>query len=159
MTELQNLLEAAFRDDHANLGLSFYKLSASLRIGDLDEARRLARRIDEEAWPHIAFEEKVFYPALRQFLAEEAIDGFYDDHSAGLTVVREILALPGTESLGEERIRELLRESELMEEHIAHCGSIFKAIARLPLEAQKQMYDQLLALRAAGARWTESVPD
>lgn len=54
MTEPQGMLEAAFRDDHASLGRSFYDLSACLKIGDVNGARRVARRIEEEAWPYIA---------------------------------------------------------------------------------------------------------
>jgi hypothetical protein len=77
----------------------------------------------------------------------------------GLTVVREILTQPEGEPLTDDRIRGLLQESECMEEHIAHCGSIFKAIGRLPQEAHQEMYDQLLALRVTHARWTENAPE
>ena len=48
MTEPQGMLEAAFRDDHASLGGSFYDLSACLKIEDVSGARRAAHRVQEE---------------------------------------------------------------------------------------------------------------
>ena len=62
--EIFSKLLAAFREDHAVLGRGFNELSCCLRAGDILGAGKAARRIYEEAGPHICFEEEDFYPAL-----------------------------------------------------------------------------------------------
>lgn len=155
MSERENELLRAFREDHARLGRGFHELSESLRTGDAVRARAVAASLDRQAGAHIAFEERDFYPLLAAELGREAVDRMMDDHMRGLGVVHEALALPeGGYIPGETRDR-LLHDSETMETHIAECGELFSAMSRISLELQDALYRRLSSWRERRPRWTE----
>jgi hypothetical protein len=145
----------AFREDHAVLGRGLYEVSEHLRGGDLPAAKARAERLDREAGAHIAFEESFFYPALRRLLGDAEVDRLYHEHGEGLAVIRALAALPADATLDEAERRKLLRQSELMEAHVAECGELFGAMGRIPPEEQAALHRELLALRKTAPRWTE----
>lgn len=155
MNEVLDKLTQAFREDHAVLGRGFHDLSTCLRSSDLDQARVVADDLDRNAGAHIAFEEEVFYPALRKLLSDADSDRFHGEHGMGLRAVRTLLQLGKDESLPEGRIRDILADSEVMERHIAECGEVFGALARIPENEGRQMLSRLEELRELSPRWTE----
>lgn len=145
----------AFREDHAVLGRGLHEISEHLRGGDLVAAKACGERVDREAGAHIAFEEQFFYPALRRLLGDGKADQFYHEHSRGLSVIKALVELPAGTTLREAERRTMLQDAELMEAHVAECGELFGAMGRIPLEEQKALYRELLALREKAPRWTE----
>ena len=145
----------AFREDHAVLGRGLHEISEHLRGGDLVAAKACGERVDREAGAHIAFEEQFFYPALRRLLGDAEADRLHQEHGQGLCVIKALAELPEGATLSEAERRTMLQSSELMEAHVAECGELFADTARIPPEAQKALYRQLLALRERARRWTE----
>ncbi len=145
----------AFREDHAVLGRGLHEISQHLRGGNLPAAKACGERVDREAGAHIAFEEQFFYPALRRLLGNAEADRLYREHGKGLSVIKALAELPEGAKLSEAERRALLQDAELMESHVAECGELFGAMGRIPLEDQKALFRELLALREKAPRWTE----
>jgi hypothetical protein len=145
----------AFREDHTVLGRGMHEISGHLRGGDLPGAKACGEDVDRKAGAHIAFEEQFFYPALRRLLGDAEADRLYQEHGQGLSVIRALAELPEGATLSESERRTVLQASELMEAHVAGCGESLGAMGRIPLEEQKALYRELLALREKAPRWTE----
>ncbi len=148
-------LAQAFRDDHAVLGRGLHEVSAYLRGGDLRAAKDRADRLDREAGPHIAFEERCFYPVLRRLLGDAEVERLYGEHGDGLAAIRSVAALPEGAVLDESERRGLLEQLEAMETHVVECGELFGAMGRIPRQEQEALHRELLALRERAPRWTE----
>ncbi len=148
-------LAEAFKEDHAVLGRGLYEVSEHLRAGNDRAAKSRGERVDREAGAHIAFEEQFFYPALRRLLADTEVDRLYQEHGQGLWVIKTLTELPEGAELTETERRALLQASESTETHVAECGELFGVIGRIPIEEQKALYRELLALRENAPRWTE----
>jgi len=157
MSDMNQDLIRAFHEDHAVLGGGFGNLAAALRAGNLGEAVKLARAINEKAGAHIAFEEDDFYPQLRKLLGEPEIDEFYLEHQSGFEVVRQLMSLKEGEAIRPAVARDLLSEAERMEQHIADCGELFQAMASLSAEAQTELLKRLYYWRAQRPSWQEVV--
>ncbi len=147
-------LFAAFREDHAVLGRGFFELAQSLRANDLEQARAAAVRLDRAAGAHIAFEEESFYPALRAFFDAGETQRMYDEHRLGLGVVQTLCELQQSD-LAEDQRRQLLRDAEVMAQHIADCGALFETMGRLPSEQQSALFHELQDWRRRNPRWTQ----
>jgi hypothetical protein len=154
MTSGQKPLFRAFRDDHAILGKGFHDLSACLRGNDVAGARRVAARVNREAGPHIVFEEESFYPALAQLSGFDT-DRLFGEHGEGLDVVRTLVEMEEGDALSEDQRTELLAKSEEMEDHIAECGELFEAIAKLSDAQQESLYEDLVAWRQKEPTWLD----
>jgi hypothetical protein len=153
MEEPSHELIKAFQEDHALLGSSFHELSKCLRANDTMAARRIAKRLDEEAGAHIAFEEEQFYPSLEPLLGEGEVARLHAEHRQGLAVVQTLIERQVETPLAEDDRRRLLESSEAMERHIAECGELFEAMGRLPPKAQEELHGQLQDWRRKGPRW------
>ncbi len=147
----------AFHQDHAALGRGFHDISTLLRGGDVSAARRVAERLDREAGPHIAFEERQFYPALRKLFGDEDVDRFYDEHQEGVAVLLALLRSEDGDAIDDAVRDDLIKHSEAMEAHIAECGELFEAMGRIPVTEQEDLLRELLAWREKGPCWIEIV--
>ncbi len=119
-------------------------------------AQSAAAELDRTAGPHIAFEERHFYPALVPLLGKERIERLAEEHTEGLKVVRALGTRPQEKAPPDDERRDLLRASEAMETHIAECGDLFEAMGRIPEAEQASLLDDLLRLRAELPSWTAS---
>jgi hypothetical protein len=99
-----------------------------LRAGDILGAGRAARRIYEEASPHICFEEEDFYPALVPLLGAETVRKMRQEHCCGLDAVRTLLTRDPDLPVPADLSGRLLAQSQVMEAHIAECGELFAAL-------------------------------
>ena len=140
-------LLAAFREDHAVLGRGFNELSCCLRAADILGAARAARRIYEEAGPHICFEEEDFYPALVPLLGEQTVRKMRQEHCCGFDAVRTLLNRRPDLPLPADLSKRLLAQSEVMEAHIAECGELFAALHHIASADQQVLYDKLMKWR------------
>jgi hypothetical protein len=149
----------AFRADHALLGRGFHILRERLAAGDIDGARAQARRIDEEAGAHIAFEEQDFYPALSRLLDEEEVTGMYREHHDGLKLILE-LSRENEAELGEDnRVRALLDQVDAMQAHVSECGELFGAMGGLSDQEIAALMDRLNFWRAQAPSWSDYARD
>ncbi len=146
-------LVRAFEEDHALLGRGFHELSTALRAADLAAARRLAAHLDQEAGAHIAFEEVVFYPRLGEILGVNEVEALQHQHTSGLAVVDRLCRTPPDAEIAASAWREMLRQSEEMEGHIAECGELFEAMGRISDEEQTVLTDALVAWRRKRPSW------
>jgi hypothetical protein len=151
----KNTLLLRFQEDHALLGAGFHQLSQCLRGQDVDGARAIARRLDESAGAHIAFEEEEFYPCLVPLVGAEEVRRMCGTHRSGLRVIRTLGASDRGEPLDQETCTRLLRRSEQMEDHIADCGELFATMGRIPVEQQQDLHDRLLQWRQRRPKWTD----
>lgn len=148
-------LFGAFTEDHAFLGKSFNELSEALRDANLDAAGVVARRLDQFAGAHIAFEEENFYPALARLLGENEVKRMRSEHRDGLDVVGHLCDRPPGGVLSDAARRQLLEKSERMETHIAECGELFEAMGRLSPGEQDTLYAHLVEWRLRRPSWRQ----
>ncbi len=148
-------LVEAFKEDHAVLGRGLHEVSEYLRARTDRAAKARGERVDREAGAHIAFEEQFFYPALRRLLGDAEVDRLYQEHGQGLSVIKALAELPEGGELTKTQRQALLQASESTEVHVAECGELFGVMGAIPIDEQKALYRELLALRENAPRWTE----
>ena len=148
-------LVEAIKEDQAVVGRGQPEIYGHIRAGNPQAAKACGEHVDREAGAHIAFEEQFFYPALRRMLGDAEVDRLYQEHGQGLSVIKALAKLSEGAALTEAERHTLLQASELMEAHVAECGELFGVMGRIPLDVQKALYRELLALREKAPRWTE----
>lgn len=152
----------AFRTDHAMLGRGFHILRERLAAGDIDGARQQARRIDQEAGAHIAFEEQDFYPALRRLVDEDEVAQMYREHDDALKLVLELSAANAAKDadLAEPATRRaLLDRVDAMQVHVSECGELFGAMGGLSDEEIASLLDRLKFWRSQAPKWSHFARD
>lgn len=148
-------LLAAFREDHARLGRGFHELSRQLRERNIKGAIDAARRLDEEAGAHIAFEEGDFYPLLVDYLGRDVVKRLLGEHGEGYSVITEVLEQSADHPMMEDVREGLLYRSEAMENHMAECGELFAAMGRISTEVQAALFQRLESWRQRRPSWTK----
>jgi hypothetical protein len=88
-------------------------------------------------------------------LGDAEVDRLYDEHGEGLAVIRALASVSDGVMLGESARDKVLRQSEIMEAHVAECGELFGTMGRIPPEEQDALFRHLLGLRKEAPRWTE----
>lgn len=151
----QNDLAAAFREDHAHLREGFHKLSRQLRDGDNKGIFDTARRLDEEAGAHIAFEEGDFYPLLADHLGRDAVKQMFVRHAVGYGVLKDVLEHTPDHPITENLRESLQYRSEAMEDHISECGELYATMGRISNELQLALFRRLAAWREKRPSWTQ----
>jgi hypothetical protein len=114
----------------------------------------VARRLDEAAGAHIAFEETEFYPRLAPLFGRDEAARMRDEHQQGLSVIQALVHHPMAEPLDRESCDRLLEQSEAMETHIADCADLFAAMGRIPVEERRVLQQKLLTWRQRQPTWT-----
>jgi hypothetical protein len=158
MSDPVKQLLAAFQRDHATLGRGLHDLAVALRDRDILSAKRLAAELNQNAGPHIAFEEQYFYPKMRELIGDQEVDRLYAEHRVGQAALGRILSMPDAAWPNGNQVVVLLCDVELMERHVAECGEMFGAMGRIPAGEQRALLAQLDELRASGQYWTELAP-
>ncbi|MEL7491932.1 MAG: hemerythrin domain-containing protein [Pseudomonadota bacterium] len=157
-TEEQQIKEAlfqAFRDDHATLGRGLYDLRLAIDGKNASLAKTIAERINNECGPHIAFEEKDFYPALDPFLSADEVTALYEAHDDGYELLASVLNIDDGEPITEERRGALMASIEKMEAHVADCGELFGAMGGLSTAEQRELLARLEGWRRQAPQWTD----
>jgi len=149
----------AFRADHAMLGRSFHILRERLAAGDTDGARQQARRIDQEAGAHIAFEEQDFYPALSRLLDEAEVAGMYSEHDDARSLILELSSAKDADLTEAATVRALLDRIDAMQVHVSECGELFGAMGGLSDEEITLLLDRLKFWRSHAPSWSDYARD
>ncbi len=132
-----------------------HALTEALRHGELGDAVRQADELDRAVGPHIAFEERVYYPQLRRVLGDAFVQKLYGEHTVGVHAVQHLIAHDPACPLDAAETERLLDDLETAFEHAKSCGTLLSHLEHLPEEAQHRMLEQLEAMRTSGVRWTE----
>jgi hypothetical protein len=145
-------LERAFLEDHRRLTGG---LSQLLQDGALRQAVELADKLDREVGAHIAFEQHVYYPALRQHLGDEFIDQLLREHEVGQSALKSLLAHGGDLPLEPAERERLKGQIEVALDHARSCGTLWSHLRALDDPQLAQMHAHLRRHRSRGRRWSE----
>lgn len=141
-------LEKAFVEDHQILTRGLVAIRDALQNGELEQARELAAKLDQEAGPHIRFEEELFYPRLVEALGRDFVDRLYAEHGEGAAALRALRAGDGTP------LQRILEWIEHALDHVTSCGTLLSHLGVLPEDEQEQLLAELVALRGSPTRWS-----
>lgn len=153
MTKASPLREA-FLEDNRKLTRGLLRLLDALKENDLVAARREADRLDQDAGPHMAFEEQVFYPTLDRILGSAFVDQLYHEHAEGQDAVRTVLNREPDHPFADHERQALVEHVETALEHALSCGTLLSHVDVLEAPAKQEMLERLLELRRRGRRWT-----
>ncbi len=148
-------LKQLFLEDHRRLARGLTRLIKHLERNELREAVDAAHALDVVAGPHMAFEEDVFYPALKHDYGREFVDRLEDEHQMGRDAVKELIAVNDSAHIAPADRQRLLHQLESALDHVLSCGTLVSHLERLPDARQKEMLGRLEALRESGMRWTD----
>lgn len=151
LTELQE----AFLEDHRRLIRGLEEILDALQAADESGAAKAAARLDDEAGPHMEFEEEVFYPRLASIHGQGFVDRLIEEHEAGHTALELLISLePGQELSPEQR--------ETVEEgvrtalgHALGCGTLMSELGADDRVADPKDLERLRNYRKSGSRWTD----
>ena len=154
MTDVVRELFVEFRSDHEILGRGLHDIATALRASDDDRAADAARKLDRAAGAHIAFEEKHFYPELRELLSDGEVDALEQEHKSGQAAIGKLATLRPSDSLTDTERAVLVEQIETMQVHTAECGELFGALGRIARKRQEKLLTALRQLRKASPAWT-----
>ena len=150
LTELQR----RFLEDHRPLIRGLKGILAAMEEDDLSTAAELARQLDVDVGPHMAFEEEVLYPRLTETYGDEFVVRLVSEHEAGHRALRRLLDLPPGTSLGEGERREILADLQTVLDHALGCGRLVSELVESE-EVQQADLATLDAYRQRGTSWSE----
>lgn len=152
-----NTLRDAFLEDHRKLTRGLRRLLDALETDALGAARAAADQLDQDAGPHMEFEEHVFYPTLARILGSDTIDELYEEHAQGQEAVRTLLNRPGGRPLTPTERQRLIGQAKTTLEHAIGCGTLLSYVDRFDPAVRREMLVRLHELRRKGRRWTALV--
>jgi hypothetical protein len=143
----------AFLVDHKKFMRLLRDVSVALEEGDTELARQLARELDHVAGPHIAFEERVLYPALDVAIADRSfVRTLFQEHEQ---IVQALARLLDTQQLDARAVDELKSAFRAGLAHAEHCGTLISRLSALDEAEQREALDKLTRLRTSGLTWTK----
>lgn len=148
-------LEAAFLEDHRRLMRGLKGLLRALESTDDVSAVRLARELDEDAGPHMAFEEEVFYPRVAETRGQDFVDGLIAEHAVGQRAINALVENATSTRLTEDERNQLIEDVRLALRHALSCGTLLSEIRRSEPERERREIERLTELRDRGERWSE----
>lgn len=153
--EMSDALRQAFIEDHRILIQGLSDIRQSLAGDDLAAAVAAAGRLDRDVGPHIEFEERAFYPELRELLGSDFVHQLYREHTTGQKAIAEILGLGSAHELAPDRRDALVAQLDATLEHALSCGTLLSHIETLEASRRDQLMEQLQESRERSRKWTE----
>lgn len=147
-------LESAFLEDHRALTRGLTRLLAALREGRMSEAAALADELDLAVGPHMAFEERHFYPRLVARLGSDYVRRLYAEHRVGRDAVAALVEVDASAPPPEAERAGWIEDLDEMLEHALSCGTLVSHSAGLPEGEQARLLTDLEELRERQVRWT-----
>ncbi|TWU50564.1 hypothetical protein Poly51_38560 [Rubripirellula tenax] len=155
MTHAWKQLQRAFVEDHRTLTQGYLRLLRLLDEGEFAKAAVEARRLDELAGPHIAFEEAFLYPKVGESRGEDYTGKLYAEHAQILDALIELRGLDADSDLSNEAAQSLKQRLQHGLDHAATCGTLLSHLKALPPDQQDQALHQLLDFRMRGTAWSQ----
>ena len=155
MTNIQDQLSQAFTDDHKVMMRGFRDLLQALDQRDYAAAARLATKLDLVAGPHIEFEERYLYPAVKESRGEEYVSRLYEEHYQLLSVIVSLQTLTEDAAASDDRIASWKKSLELGLDHAATCGTLLSHLQAGAEQRQRNYLEAIGRLRKQGRRWSE----
>lgn len=154
----ESRLAAAFLEDHKVLTRGLATTLSAVRQGDLATAARAAEALDQQAGPHIEFEERYFYPEVEKSRGAEYVSGLHREHDAGRNALRTLIAIRGGRLDPDDRALVISQLHEALD-HAVSCGTLLSHLTTLDADQQDVLLGHLLRLRQEGPRWTKRSRD
>jgi hypothetical protein len=148
-------LHDAFVEDHQVLTRGLVALRDALRGATMDQIHALADRLDQEAGPHIDFEEGAFYPALEPLLGKAPVEQLYVEHSIGRRVLLALTGLPTGAALSADERAALAAEIDATLEHALSCGTLLSELDGMEPRQRSALLEELRRCRERQRRWTQ----
>ncbi|MCH8551669.1 MAG: hemerythrin domain-containing protein [Natronospirillum sp.] len=103
--------------DHRDIETAFAEYEKLSQADTLKKRKSLADHIGNELLKHMAIEEDVFYPAIRDKVpgAEGAVKEGIVEHGAARNMIKQIKSMKGNEELFDSKVKVL---SELIQHHV-----------------------------------------
>ena len=154
MDRSRHPLHDAFLEDHRALIQGLVRVRDALRAGDGERASAEADALDRVAGPHMAFEERVFYPFLAKRLGVEFVAELFEEHRAGQEAIRRLVTVRWVGKLPREERSRLLTQIEIALSHARSCGTLLSHVDYLDEPARDALLERLLDARRLGGRWS-----
>ncbi|QDT02111.1 hypothetical protein K227x_04820 [Rubripirellula lacrimiformis] len=155
MNKAWKQLQRAFIEDHRTLTRGYVSLLKLLDERDFTGAASEAKRLDELAGPHIAFEESFLYPKVGESRGDEYTGKLYQEHAEILNALVEIRQLKPDANLDDSAIESLKDRLHHGLDHAAACGSLLSHLKALPDDEQSQALRRLLRFRDHSPAWSD----
>lgn len=148
-------LEAAFLEDHQRLMQGLTALLRAIESADLEPAIRLARELDQDSGPHMAFEEEVFYPRIAETRGQAFVDRLLAEHAVGQRAINALIERSPKRPLTDDERLQLTKDVNLALGHALSCGTLLSEIRLSEPEREGGEVERLEELRRRGGRWSE----
>lgn len=155
----ESRLAAAFLEDHKVLTRGLATTLSAVQRGDFATAARAAEQLDQQAGPHIEFEERFFYPEVEKSRGAEYVSGLHREHDAGRNALRTLLAMRGSGRLDPDDRALVISQLHEALDHAVSCGTLLSHLTTLETDQQDVLLAHLLRLRREGPRWTKQSRD
>jgi len=155
----ESRLAAAFLEDHKVLTRGLATTLSAVQQGDLATAARAAEELDQQAGPHIEFEERYFYPEVEKSRGPAFVSGLHREHDAGRNALRTLLAIRGAGQLDPDDRALVISQLREALDHAVSCGTLLSHLTTLDVDQQDVLLSHLLRLRREGPRWTKQSRD
>ncbi len=131
--------------DHRRSRKLLKGIKTALAEQQIGRARQMAEALNQDAGPHVHFEERFLFPALEPWLGPTCVLALAGAHREAAVEVQRLV-----ESLRRRRRKqdEILRLLDSFHSKIALCDKVLAAIANLPVERQDELVAALERLRA-----------
>ncbi len=147
-------LRAAFLEDHRAMTRGFKRALDAVEANRMDDAVRAADDVDRVAGAHIAFEETVLYPRLREIVGDTYVDQLFDEHGEGRKAIASLLeARDGAADESAVDRGQVVAQLQTALDHAVTCGTLLSHVDAFSSAEQESMLARLLALRAGAPRW------
>lgn len=130
-------------------------LRRALQAEDFEAARVVADELDVAVGPHIAFEERCFYPALKQMLGGQFVAQLYREHGCARRALEGLAALtPGAPPSAADKAT-INQAVDVALEHAHSCGTLVSHVDRIDPSEQDRLLARLKEFRELGMRWSD----
>lgn len=150
-----SLLRDAFISDHQAMIRGFRDLRDALERHDDSAAAAIADRLDRSAGAHIEFEERDYYPVLREWLGRDRVEEMYDEHGTGFAAILALAFRPASMGVSSGERARLMENVDVALDHAVACGAALAYLDELDEPRQQKLLDALYAARERGHRWSE----
>ena len=157
-TKREQSLDDAFHEDHRHLTQGLSAILEAVKKDDLPSAVRAADDVDQQAGPHIEFEEEVFYPEVAKSRGHAFVARLHREHDSGRDALERLRRLQGRERLEPEEKALIVADLHQALEHALSCGTLLSHVTTLDSDRQHEILQRLLQYRREGRRWTERPP-
>jgi len=151
----ENRLAQEFVNDHQKLTRGFSRIIEAINDDRWSAAVDEAQELNRAGGPHIAFEEDVLYPQVRQSRSEPYVRNLYDEHQVAIAAIQFLLSHPEPAKIGPDAKAALIDKLQTGLDHAISCGTLLSILTTLDQQKQSDLLSKLQQHRAEGKTMTD----